>query len=454
MAWPAMLSLVVVNIVDIVDVWLIGRLGRQTMAAWGYASQCVNLIETLLISVGIGCVALMARAIGASDAGRARRVLAASVLVSQCVAGLGLLLALLVPRPILRLLDAAPDVIEIAVPFFRLLAASMMAYGAAYSFESALRANKNTRAPMAVAVVVMLVKTVLSVVLIFGYLGAPRLGLTGAGLATLGAHVVGLTLYVAISRILARQGLHVTFHRADVRAAFRGAQPGADDRGAVVEMVRVSIPSMGERLVMNLAILTYFKILSGYGTAAIAAYAIGVRLLSLSWIPGLGFGAAASAFVGQALGAGDSARARQLGFRAMGQVLVVMGAMAVAVLFLRDPLARAFTSDQRVAADLAPMMLMLAIAQPFMGTHFALGGVLRGAGDTMTPFVGAAIGNLCFRVPLAWVFARLLGLPLAWVWSALVFDHVARLVVNGSVFLRGKWAQRVGASLDAERRRS
>jgi Na+-driven multidrug efflux pump len=72
----------------------------------------------------------------------------------------------------------------------------------------------------------------------------------------------------------------------------------------------------------------------------------------------------------------------------------------------------------------------------------------------MTPFVGAAIGNLCFRVPLAWVFARLLGLPLAWVWSALVFDHVARLVVNGSVFLRGKWAQRVGASLDAERRRS
>jgi Na+-driven multidrug efflux pump len=126
-----------------------------------------------------------------------------------------------------------------------------------------------------------------------------------------------------------------------------------------------------------------------------------------------------------------------------------MCVMAVAVLFLREPLARAFTSDERVAADLAPMMLMLGIAQPFMGTHFALGGVLRGAGDTMTPFLGAAVGNLCFRVPLAWMFARLLGLPLAWVWSALVFDHLARLVVNGSVFLRGKWAQRVGASLRA-----
>jgi putative MATE family efflux protein len=324
----------------------------------------------------------------------------------------------------------------------------MLLYGAAYMFESGLRANKNTRAPMAVAVAVMLVKALLSVVLIFGFLGAPRLGLLGAGIATIGAHAVGLVLYVVISRALARQGLRVTFGWADLRAARPASQrPGG--HGVVAEVLRISLPSMGERLVMSLALLTYFKILSSYGTAAIAAYAIGVRLLSLSWVPGVGFAAAASAFVGQALGAGDSARARRLGFRAMGQALLVMCGMAVAFLFLRQPLARAFTSDQRVAADLAPMMLMLAVAQPFMGTHFALGGVLRGAGDTMTPFLGAAVGNLCFRVPLAWLFARVLGAPLAWVWSALVFDHLARLAVNGSVFLRGRWAQRVGASLRA-----
>jgi Na+-driven multidrug efflux pump len=131
----------------------------------------------------------------------------------------------------------------------------------------------------------------------------------------------------------------------------------------------------------------------------------------------------------------------------MGQVLVVMCGMVVLVLCLREPLARTFTSDERVAADLAPMMLMLAVAQPFMGMHFALGGVLRGAGDTMTPFFGTALGNLGFRVPLAWVFARVLGAPLAWVWAALVFDHIARLAVNGWVFLRGRWAQRVGVSI-------
>ena len=72
MAWPAILSFVVVNLVDIVDVGLVGRLGRQNVAAWGYAAQCVNLVETLIVSVGIGAVALIARAVGARDPGRAR----------------------------------------------------------------------------------------------------------------------------------------------------------------------------------------------------------------------------------------------------------------------------------------------------------------------------------------------------------------------------------------------
>src|ERR1700733_12338667 len=96
MAWPAMLSLVVVNLVDIVDVALVGRLGRQTVAAWGYATQCVNLVETLIQAVGIACVALVARAIGARNPGRARRALAASMFVTETVAMAGFVLALIV----------------------------------------------------------------------------------------------------------------------------------------------------------------------------------------------------------------------------------------------------------------------------------------------------------------------------------------------------------------------
>ncbi len=437
MAWPAILSFVVVNLVDIVDVRLVGPLGRQTLAAWGYATQCVNLVETLLLAVGIGTVALVARALGARDAPRARQALAGSLLVALVIAGLGLVLVALVPREILGLLDAKPDVIEIAVPYFRLTAASMALYGAAFVHECGLRANKNTRGPMVIAVIVMTVKTVLSIVLIFGLLGMPRLELVGAGIATLVAHGVGLALFIVAARFASKGGLVSTFDWADVRAMW----------GVTREVVFVSLPAMGERFIMNLALLTYFKILSTYGTSAIAAYAIGVRLLAISWVPGLGFSAAAATLVGQALGAGDSPLARRVGSRSVRQALAMMCALSFVFFFLRAPLARAFTNDPQVAADLAPFMLMLALAQPFMGTHFTLGGVLRGAGDTVTPLIGAAIGNWCFRVPLAWVFARAFGTNLVWVWAALIADHLARLAINGVVFARGRWAQRTGAAI-------
>ena len=173
------------------------------------------------------------------------------------------------------------------------------------------------------------------------------------------------------------------------------------------EVLWVSLPSMGERLIMSLALLTYFKILSAYGTAAIAAYAIGVRLLSFSWAPGLGFAAAASTFVGQALGASDSsARARRAGARSRRPSSVTPRRRGAVRLLAR---AHSRTRSRRTRAsreNLMPFMLMLAIAQPFMGAHFTLGGVLRGAGDTLTPLVGAAVGNWGFRVPLAWLFTR------------------------------------------------
>ena len=437
MAWPAMLSFVVVNVVDVIDVVLVGRLGRETVAAWGYAAQCVHLVETLVQSVGIGCVALVARAIGAKDRARSRQVLAASVFVSQLVAALGFVIAMVMPRYVFGLLDAEPAVIDIAVPYFRLFAFAMVLYAAAFMFESGLRAHRNTRAPLFAAVVVMTTKTVLSAVLVFGLFGFPRLELVGAGIATVVAHGAGLWLYYVLSRRFDAEELAVTFSFEDVKRMW----------AVVREVLIISLPSMGERLIMSIALLTYFKILSSYGTAAIAAYAIGVRLLSFSWVPGLGFSTAASTFVGQSLGAGDSAGAKKAGAHTVAQAVLVMCVCGIVCLFARGPLVAAFTNDSGVAAALLPFMLMLAIAQPFMGAHFTLGGVLRGAGDTMTPLAGAAIGNWGFRVPLAWAFSRFLGHDIFWVWAALIADHFARMLVNGWVFLRGSWALRTGATI-------
>jgi putative MATE family efflux protein len=301
-------------------------------------------------------------------------------------------------------------------------------------FESGMRAYKLTRVPMKVTLGIASVKLACTYVFVFGAFGLGGLGLVGAAWATVCAHVVGLMLYVVAARAASREGLALTYGLG----VLRGARQTARD------VLSVSLPAMGERLVMSMALLTYFALLSDYGTAAVAAYAIGVRLLSFSWAPGLGFSAAASTFVGQALGASDVAGAKRSGRRAVRLAVMVMTGLGVFCLFAREPLSRLFTDDEQVVQHLLPFLMMLAIAQPFMGAHFTLGGVLRGAGDTITPLKAAALGNWGFRVPLAYAYAKALSLSLPWVWSALICDHVARTAVNGVAFLRGRWAERTG----------
>jgi putative MATE family efflux protein len=436
MAWPAILSLLLINLVDLVDVAMVGRLGRDSVAAVGYSAQYGHLVRTLLQSVGIACVALMARAIGAGDARRARGALAGSLSVALAMAAAMALLVLSAPKLLLGALAADAHVAELATPYFQLVIGSMLVYAVSVTLESAQRARRNTRIPLAIGAVAACVKIGLNLVLIFGAFGLPRLELVGAGLATLAAELVSVTLYVAVARRtgVGREPLLPAL--ADVRGAL----------GEAREVLRVSLPAIGERLALNLALLAYFAVLGRYGTAAIAAYAIGVRMLAFSWLPGIGFGTASATLVGQALGAGDVARARRAGWRAVGFSLGVMAVLGLSCVFLREPLARAFTSDAAIIEQLLPFLVMLAVAQPFMGVHFTLAGALRGSGDTVTPLLGAAAGNWGVRVPLAVVFAHVLRLPAVWVWAALVGDHVLRATWFVLAFRRGRWASRLGAS--------
>jgi Na+-driven multidrug efflux pump len=204
-------------------------------------------------------------------------------------------------------------------------------------------------------------------------------------------------------------------------------------------VARIALPGVAERLVMNLAILAYFRVLSEYGAVAIAAYTVGIRLLSFSWIPGASFGTATATLVGQALGARDERGAARVGWRATRLALAVAVTLGAVCALAREPLARLFTNDTALVAELGPFLLVLALAQPFLQTHFTLGGAHRGAGDTWTPLVAAAVGNWILRVPLACLFGIGLGWPVIWVWAAILFDHLARTIWLAWSFRRGRW---------------
>ena len=442
LAWPVMASQVLLNLTGLIDRMMIGRLADPggaavPLAAVGYATQIFNFVHTTLFSVGLACVALMARAIGSGDTLRARHALAGSLQVSVLLTLVYSSALFVWSEEALRALGAAEGVVRVAAPYLELtvLAALMLAF--TLIFESAFRANRDTRTPLWIALVVTVAKLAGNAVLIFGLFGAPRLELWGAGVATVLSQAIGLVLFLGVLALRPRDGpTAIRWRDLFERNPMTG------------EVIRIAIPGVLERIVLNLGLLSYFAVLSRwYGTLAVATYTVGVSLLSFSWIPGTGLAQACSTLIGQTLGAGDREAAMNLGRRAVALAFYTSIPLALLFAWLRDPLSALFTDDAAVIGALSPFMLTLALSQPFLQVHFTLGGAHRGAGDTVTPLVAAMIGNWLIRLPAAILIASYFELDVIWIWGTLVLDHIARTIWLGLSFLRGRWRDAQGIAV-------
>jgi putative MATE family efflux protein len=420
-----MASQVLVNVVGLADLAMVGRLGADALAAVGYATQFYFLSQSVLMAVGFACVALMSQALGGGHVQQARTALATSLTLAfggALVLAAGMLAA---PIGLLGLLGAEAGIAALALPYLSMVLAATPLLAISLTLESGLRAAKDTRTPMRISMMVTLVKLGLNPLLIFGLFGFPELGLLGAGLATLLSQIVGVALFawVVVGSV---PGAPLALRTRD----FRGVPAMAR------EVLRVATPSVGERLAHTLALLAYFRVLSSYGAVAIAAYTVGVRLLSFSWIPGTGIGTAASTIVGHALGREDPAEATRAGWRSVRLALGVACVSGLAIAFMPAQLGALFTDDPALLAVLVPFLLSLAAAQPGLQAHFALAGAHRGAGDTWTPFVAAVGTNWGIRVPLAYVAGPVLGGGILWVWWVVVVDHTARALWLAASFAR------------------
>jgi putative MATE family efflux protein len=433
LTWPVALGQLLANAVPVIDLLMLSRYGTPTLAAVGYASQFLMLTQATLMAIGAACVAMMARAIGARDEQLARHAFAANLQLALAITGATSLLTLMFPRELLHLLAVNESVTHLAVPYLRLTLSAAPLMAIALTFESALRSARDTVRPMLITALMAFVKVVCNVLLISGVFGLPRLGLRGAGIATLVSQLIGAALFIYVA---------CTHHHAAVRLRFGDLRV---PRSRLREATTIAWPAVIERFVMNAATLAYFRFLGGYGVEAVAAYNVGVRILAFTWIPGLGLSVAAATLVGNALGAGDARSARRSGgvaARIGAMIALGLGSLFIAA---RVPLAHVFTDDAAVVNALDPFILVLGAALPFLVTNFTLGGALRGAGDTLTPLWAAAIGNWVFRVPLGYLSSQVFHLSLVWVWSIMLIDHVSRSAWLTYSFRNGDWHLRVGA---------
>ncbi len=426
LAWPVILNNLLLTFVWIVDMVMVGRLGPTAVAAIGVSGQFLNLIMALTLAVTTGTVSLVARYVGAKEHANANAVLGQSLILSMIFSATLVIPAFVAAGPLFRMFGAEPAVTELGVPYLHAVVAGTVFLVQSLVFSAALRGAGDTKTPLYVAAVSNVFHVALNYGLIFGKFGLPQLGVFGAGIGTF------ITFFLESASFLflfLRGGLAVSLSRKALRI----------DRSIMLKTLRIGSPSAIEQGLLQVGFLWYLAIITRYGTDPLAAYTIGVNLMSLSFMPGFGFSVAASALVGQSLGAGDPDSATQQGSECTKMAVLSMSVLGIILFIAARPTALVYGSEADVLRHTVNFVRILALCQPAMAVHFALTGVLIGAADTRWPLYGSFIGMFLIRLPLALLVSSVLGLSVNWVWLIILADHYGKASVLIWRFVSGKW---------------
>jgi len=429
LAWPAILTFGLESLVGLVDTLMVGRLGAQPLAGVGVGAQILHGVHVVVIAVGGGTIALVARFVGAGARHEAERVLTQSI---YAAALLGAAIALPMyywAGEAVAAFGVDPVVVREGAGYLRFLMIGLPCAAAFEIFAAAFRGAGDMRTPLLIGAIINVFNVVANYALIFGGFGFSAMGARGSGLASSLAFTLGLLLAIVAMR-----------RRGAVLRPGTGAL--AFDVGLTRRILRIGFPAAIEQCFLQVGFFFYLFIASKYGTDAMAAYFIGVRVLALSFLPGLGFGAAASTIVGQSLGAGRGLEAQRGGWDAVRLAVFLMSGIGVVIFVTAEQIAGAFVDDARVIADAVPFIRVLALAQPLMALDFTLSGALRGAGDTRYPLFVLIAGFYGARLGCAYIAAYVLDLGLTWVWLSLLGDYAVRATLKILRFRGGRW-QRV-----------
>ena len=396
--------------VNVVDALLVGRLGAAELAAVGLSQLLLMFVMALVYGLGVGATVMVAFHTGATDARRralaARTVLLIGAAATLC---LGLAGVLFSPR-VARFMGAEGRLLDLTLEYLRVTWYLFAAYVYLHLMSAIFQGVGDTRTPLRAMVWVNVLHILLAIPLIFGLWGLPRLGVSGAALAS------GLSEGVGAGWLLWQA----------VRRGVFGARRSGWSPHELRRMLRVGVPAMGERLITHGMQVVYARIVIHFGVAAYAAHQVGLNIESLSFLPGLGFAKAATALVGQRLGAQDVEGARRSARQANLVGLAIMSAWGGAFVLFPHVWVAFFTPDPEVLAYSVPLMSVMGILQPPLAVAMVISGALRGAGETHVVLAAAVLGGWCVRLPLAY-FAGVVGtLGVNAVWATMILDWIVR----------------------------
>lgn len=431
-ALPASLEVVFHQLFGVIDQVFVASLGEASFVGAGLTAQVLSLAFVLMAALGAGASIRLARYAGARDGAAFSAAAAQTLQVAAFVSIVVTAVAVAAAPAAFRALGAAPDVLERGVFFTRLVAWSLPFMALMEIGSQALRARGDARSPMLIGVAALATNSLLNYVLIFGWWGLPRMGLAGAGVATLLARGMGFVLvfWLLLSR---RHALRV-----------RWADLGRFEARQVRLLLRLAIPVAVGEAAWLLGIMGYTRVYAALGTRELAAASIIGQLEGMCVLFSFGFGMACQTLVGQELGRKNMDGARRVAiecWRLAVVVSVVTGVMLAVGALAVEPLYPRLEESTLALAALG--LWISAMMQPVKVSNMVLAmGVLRGGGDVR--FVMMNEAWVLVGIGCAWVLGAPVGWGLVGVLVGKGCEELIKLAVFSWRHASGRWIHEVG----------
>ncbi|MDR1566142.1 MAG: MATE family efflux transporter [Treponema sp.] len=436
-AWPSMSEMILTQLVSMVDLIMVGRLGPWAISSVGLATQPKFLVMMLFMAMNVGATAMVARCKGAGDSEMANKILRQSLLLTFGCSIVSALGGFIFAEDLIRFMGA-PDARSLAggTVYFRVQCIGLVCLALTSTATAAFRGAGNSRIAMIYNMAANAINVIFNYLLIYGNFGFPRLEVMGASLAT----IIGqfFAFVFAIAALL--KGDYIKLRLKD------GFLP---DREAMHSIVKIGLPALAEQAIMRVGMITYTKIVTSLGTVLYATHMACMNIQAMSFMIGQALAVSATALVGQSLGKRRPDMAQFYASRTRRVGLAVSLILAfIFIVFGRDIIAlyAGDNPESREIIDLGgQIMRMVALMLPFQSSQFILAGAIRGAGDTRSIAAITFITVLLIRPGFSAITVTMLGWGLWGAWIALVLDQVIRSFLVLVRYNSGKWKTAIKA---------
>lgn len=426
LAVPMVLEMAMESVFAIVDIFFVSRLGADAVATVGITESLITIVYAIGFGLSMATTALVSRRIGEKNKEGAARSAFQAIITGIAVSLLIAIPGILFSKDLLRLMGASEEIYTTMWIYPSIMLGGNTVIMLLFIINAIFRSAGDAAISMRVLWMANLINLVLDPLLIFGIGPFPELGLVGAAVATTTGR--GLAVMFQFYLLFKGKGRIKLVAR---KLRFR--------MGMILQILKLSLGGIGQNLISTSSWIGLVRIISEFGSEAIAGYTIAIRIIVFSLLPSWGISNAASTLVGQNLGARNPERAEKSVW-AVGKInMILMGVIGIILILFPETFINFFTSEKQVVDSGIISLRIISFGFVSYGLGMVLIQALNGAGDTVTPTKINFFAFWLLEIPLAYLLALKLGFGETGVYFSIVIAETMLVLIAIWFVKKGKW---------------